>query len=1413
MWRANPQMKDSGGKGRGFVYQGAENDRLFSPDYHHGGGRTCDDCDSSREIKRDQRETTDPKIHYGIIASGNTLVKDAVARDMIVQSVGDACICVEMEAAGLMDRFPCLVIRGISDYADSHKNDRWQRYASATAAAYAKELLSHVPVKLLQSTARAAQVLESKESCAAYGEPPRPEMPPSLQLTQHLSNRTEVLNNKQRALMQRLPVAEGAAFDSRAEQHNATCLPQTRVELLRQIQDWADDPGAQPLFWLQGMAGTGKSTISRTLAGFFASQMRLGASFFFKRSEADRGTCSKFFTTLAADLVRRQPLTAQYIQDALDQDSRIEAANMGEQFEKLFLTPLEKMADKENHCPILVIIDALDECQGDDDVNHIIRLFSGVKARSQRTVKLFLTSRPELPLRLGFAAVRGTYEELVLHDISGDLIERDISIFMAHKLAEIRDNFDASVSSSRQIGSEWPTKANLQALVDMAIPLFIFAATVCRFIEDRKLGNPGKQLIKVLQNGSKGYRSHLGQIYLLVLGQQVLDVSPEDEQDILTEFREIVGPIVILARPLSIETLAKLLDIPEDAVADRLDLLHSVLHVPMAAAGPVTLLHQSFRDFLLDPAGKDTNPFWVNEKECHENILHCCLRVMAKLRQNVCGIRDPAMTRSKIHPMMLSSHLPLEVQYAVQFWVLHLESASFSVCDASDVHTFLQRHFLHWVEALALLGRAFEITSLIMKLQSRLKDGESTAVTLFLEDATRFLHNYVSVIDLTPLQLYSSLLLFAPKASIIRRTFEREMHRFRTKPRPEEDWSPRLQTFEGQGGMLVSVSYSRDSTRVLTAATDGTLCIWDSTTGKCLQTFRLKNINGAVLSHDGTLVAVRWFAARPGSVSIGCIESGEFLPTFDDYVDNCSAFSFSHDSSSLVLASKNGSLQVHDANTGSRLETLTGHAGAVTSLAFSHDSSILVSGSHDQTARIWDMHTGKCEQTLQGHTSHVKAVALSLDTALVATGSDDATCRLWLLDTGITIRVFDGYKFGIQAVAFSPDSRLFALAAESSVHIWRTDAWSERKVLQGRHGHTVQCIDFSSDSKRLLLGDSNVASVWAVQQLASQQTGRDDRHKAAVVALALSNTLHLVASSSFDNTVRIWSTKTGLCLRTLEFSDHVGSLAFSHNSVLLATGDSQVSIWNTNTGRRKHQLEGHTSSVVQVEFSPDSILLASSTWKWDSTLRVWDLKTGICLWKTPQTNVDLFGLWNTPQTDVDPFRFFSRPLLLAHVSYNAIRIRRAESGDSMLNLEGHSSRILAIALSADYTVLASSSTDKHVRLWCSSTGACRRALVLDCAPARSLRFSPDGERLFTDLGVIDTRDGVFKPAARLPDNDMPVEDSLYGVADDCCWVTRNGKNLLWIPPQFRPIHSRMCAVSRSTVAIGSSFGHVAVIRF
>ena len=142
-----------------YAYQGTEHDRLFRPDYGHTGGKTCGGCDASQEIEREERDTTDPEIHYGLIASGNAVIKDAADRAEVERRLED-CLCLETEAAGLMNNFPCLVIRGICDYADAHKNDRWQPYAAATAAAYAKELLGVLDGGEVESTRRLAEVLD-----------------------------------------------------------------------------------------------------------------------------------------------------------------------------------------------------------------------------------------------------------------------------------------------------------------------------------------------------------------------------------------------------------------------------------------------------------------------------------------------------------------------------------------------------------------------------------------------------------------------------------------------------------------------------------------------------------------------------------------------------------------------------------------------------------------------------------------------------------------------------------------------------------------------------------------------------------------------------------------------------------------------------------------------------------------------------------------------------------------------------------------------------------------------------------------------------------------------------------------------------------------------------------------------------
>ena len=133
--QSNPNLK----------YPGAENDILFEAAYNHTGGSDCTRCDKAMIVQREPRKAKGPVIHYGTIASANQLMRDSKKRDSYNKDYDGRILCFEMEAAGLMNSTPCLVIRGISDYADSHKREdhAWHGYAAAAAAAFAKEYHQH----------------------------------------------------------------------------------------------------------------------------------------------------------------------------------------------------------------------------------------------------------------------------------------------------------------------------------------------------------------------------------------------------------------------------------------------------------------------------------------------------------------------------------------------------------------------------------------------------------------------------------------------------------------------------------------------------------------------------------------------------------------------------------------------------------------------------------------------------------------------------------------------------------------------------------------------------------------------------------------------------------------------------------------------------------------------------------------------------------------------------------------------------------------------------------------------------------------------------------------------------------------------------------------------------------------------
>jgi hypothetical protein len=263
----------------------------------------------------------------------------------------------------------------------------------------------------------------------------------------------------------KLPIAKGASFDSHMDEHNARCLANTRVELRREIAEWAEDRNGKPIFWLKGMAGTGKSTIARSVAQSFADQHQLVASFFFKKGEGERGNATRFFTTIATDLMARVPGLISGIRKALDADPGISERVLKDQFEKLILHPLSEIQQAPSQALVcFVIIDALDECEREEDIRVILQLLARTKDIKPVSLRILVTSRPELPIRLGFKQMSdGTYQDLVLHEVSKRTIEHDIRLFLEHELREIQEQ--------RSLPPNWPRRDQIQALVELASSL------------------------------------------------------------------------------------------------------------------------------------------------------------------------------------------------------------------------------------------------------------------------------------------------------------------------------------------------------------------------------------------------------------------------------------------------------------------------------------------------------------------------------------------------------------------------------------------------------------------------------------------------------------------------------------------------------------------------------------------------------------------------------------------------------------------------------------------------------------------------------------------------------------------------------------------------------------------------------
>jgi hypothetical protein len=476
-----------------------------------------------------------------------------------------------------------------------------------------------------------------------------------------------------------------------AEGAPSACLSETRVQLLEDIRTWFEQDG-QAVYWLHGSAGIGKSTVARSVADWAAKEGLLGASFFFSRATLDRRRPNAVVPTLAYQLAHWHAAVRTSVCGVIKKDPDLAICDVKTQFNSLFSMALMNVLSSAPRA--LVVLDALDECDQIDgrEGGPLLPLLLKYFALRAVPLKLFITSRDEPSIASSFQELDASQptRNLALHvDIETKLVDEDIKRYLVYEFEQI----------SRH--TEWYTDDQITELVRRSQQLFVYAATVVRYLRGSASSRPPARVLQELLSGSERSRYNLlDDLYLMVL-RKAASVPNVDEDEMRGDVRDMAATLVLLQEPMTAKAIARLTDCSENLVSSLQSLLLE------STDRTVRLFHPSFSDFIANPTRCKDPAFLVVSADHHRRLATRCLTVMNEhLRYDICDVskvllHDEDATDSKAR---LDSHVSAEVRYACKFWLVHVEKAGAPDEPlAVQLHDFSRRHSLHWLEVLSYM--------------------------------------------------------------------------------------------------------------------------------------------------------------------------------------------------------------------------------------------------------------------------------------------------------------------------------------------------------------------------------------------------------------------------------------------------------------------------------------------------------------------------------------------------------------------------------------------------------------------------------------------------------------------------------------------------------------------------------------
>ncbi|CAE6393040.1 unnamed protein product [Rhizoctonia solani] len=545
--------------------------------------------------------------------------------------------------------------------------------------------------------------------------------------------------------------AESAFYDSGGVKRGR-CAPETRKSQIDLLLQWASNPDSGRTCWMNGMAGTGKTTIAYTVCERLGSQ--LGASFFCSRTISECRQVKSIIPCIAYQLARFSVPFSRALDSVLKADPDVHRRNLKLQYEKLICEPLAKEI-KSMPPDVIVVIDALDECEDPESVEQILDLL--LSPDYKLPIRYLVSSRPEKEICARMAARTDGGEEtlLVLHDLESEAVKADIAVYMRGELKRVPLSED-----------QW------SGILEQCGVLFIYASTACRFIlQGHKSDTLDEVVLAIIESSFKPARggNPIDSLYLTILrsafGQ--VDMSEADAQ----RMRDLLETVVCAVEPMKLETIASMLELRSvKHVHSLLQPLRSVLNIAKGT-GEVSTLHASFPDFIL--SHDRSSDFWCDQPGRHATMAEACLRIIgaAEPKMNICGLPSSYLLDSEVEDLdeRVRGAISPGLAYACQHWSTHLYRGEYRAPLVDHVRTFFFDNLLLWMEVVNLVKKMRHGTGIIQQAEKWCtKHTVPEDISRIAHDAVQFVSVYANhpTSESTP-HIYISMLPFWPAPRLV----------------------------------------------------------------------------------------------------------------------------------------------------------------------------------------------------------------------------------------------------------------------------------------------------------------------------------------------------------------------------------------------------------------------------------------------------------------------------------------------------------------------------------------------------------------------------------------------------------------------------------------------------------------------